>query len=99
MMAEIYKFSNSLHEGLPDGAEILFKAAEIRKYINSLKGVISQNALAVAQAAVNEYSEIELAEQIWQSNKDDWQNKPAFFSELCDAYYLKIKSKVGGVSD
>jgi hypothetical protein len=84
-------------EKLPDGVnyaeEVLFRALEIRKYIGMLKGTISKNAYAAAQALVRGYSENELALQIWQSNENDWKQKPAFYSELCDAYYSKIKSR------
>jgi hypothetical protein len=93
MIMESLKFPEPAPEGLPDGVAVLYRAGSIRKYINSLGGVIPNNSFAAAKDTVEQYSEQELAAQIWLSKEDDWQQKPAFFSELCDAYYLKMKAK------
>jgi hypothetical protein len=47
-------------EKLPNEAEVILRAVEIRGYIGMLKGTISKNASAAAQVLVNGYSEYEL---------------------------------------
>ena len=78
---------------MPDNEEVLKKVADAQKYISGLDGAVTAHALAFSQMVVNKYSEKDLASQILNSCITDWHEKPAFYSQLCDAFNLKMRKK------